>query len=142
MRRPAGVTIVAIVCFLAAAFIVLTGIRLFARDGFMATLFSQGSDSGVASGLAELGAASILLVITFTALYALAGWGLWKLKNWGRILTIFLMAIGFVFRLLLWYLTPYFKMSNFLATVVTLVLYGVTALYLFKPEVKATFPSS
>lgn len=141
--RPAGVTVLAILCFLVAAYEVLSAIRLFARGGFVAAFFSgqyQGSNSGAASGLPELGAGLIFLVIVFPALYALAGLGLWKVKSWGRILTLFVLAIGFVVELFRWLLTPHFKMSSFLATVVSLSLYGVTAWYLFKPNVKAAFP--
>ncbi len=129
MGRPVGVTVIAIICFLVATYEVLSGIRLLARGGVMAAL----------SGPPELRAGLFLLIIIFPALYALAGWGLWKVKSWGRILTLFLLVVGFAFVLVLWLLTPHFKMSGFLETVVSLALYGVTAWYLFKPNVKAAF---
>ncbi len=100
----------------------------------------QGPNAGAASGLPEIAAGLIISVIVFSALYALAGWGLWKLKNWGRILTLLLLTIGSAFELLRWLLTPHFKMSGFLATLVTLALYGATIWYLLKPDVKAAFP--
>ena len=84
--RPAGVTVLAILCFLVAAYEVLSGIRLLARGGFVAAFFSgqyRGSNFGAASGLPELGAGLIFLVIVFPALYALAGLGLWKVKSRG-----------------------------------------------------------
>ena len=142
MGRPAGVTVIAIVCFLVAAFEVFNGIRPFARGGFMAAFFSEryrNPNSGAASGLPEIATGLILAVIIFSALYALAGWGLWKLKSWGRILTLLLLTVGSAFELLRWLLTPHFKMSGFLANVVTLALYGVTIWYLLKPDVKAAF---
>jgi uncharacterized membrane protein (DUF2068 family) len=125
MARPVGVTILAIISFLGAVFIVLSGaLVLLGRN---------------ATNLPELTAALILLTIIFGGLYALAGWGLWRLKNWGRILTISLVAIASGFELLRWYLTPHFEMSNFVATVVSLMLYGITVLYLFKPDIKPRF---
>jgi len=141
--RPAGVTVIAIICFLVAAFEVFNGVRPFVRGGFMAAFFGawyQGPNAGAASGLPEIAAGLIVSVIVFSALYALAGWGLWKLKNCGRILTLLLLTIGSAFELLRWLLTPHFKMSAFLATLVTLALYGATIWYLLKPDVKAALP--
>jgi uncharacterized membrane protein (DUF2068 family) len=141
MARPIGVTIIAIILFLAAAFVVLSEARvLLARNGFMATIFrGQASNADAASGPPELRAALVLLTVIFGTLYALAGWGLWRLKNWGRILTISLAAIGSGFELLRWFLPLHFKMSNFVATVVSLTLYGMTAWYLLKADVKPRF---
>jgi uncharacterized membrane protein (DUF2068 family) len=140
MARPVGVTIIAIGSFLGAAIVVLSGVRFLAGSGFMASVFrEQASNADAASGLSEVAAAAILLTIVFGALYALSGWGLWKLKNWGRILTISLVAIASGFELLRWYLTLHFKMSHFVATAVSLTLYLVIVLYLVKPDIKARF---
>lgn len=125
MTRPVGVTILAIISFLGAVLIVLSG-----------ALVLLGKN---ATNLPDLTAVLILLMIIFGGLYALAGWGLWRLKNWGRILTISLVAIASAFELFRWYLTPHFEMSNFVATVVSFTLYGMTVLYLFKPDIKPLF---
>ena len=138
MARPVGVTIIAICCFLSALYGAVNGIRLIARGGFTATL----TDAGAARGLAELGAAVILIVIIFTALDALAGWGLWKLRRWGRWLTIFLATVGMAFRSLLWFLTHHHKTSDFITITMTFALYGVIVWYLLKDDVKAAFPAS
>lgn len=138
MVRPVGVTIIAICCFLAALYGAVAGIRLIAGAGFMATF----SDAGTAGGLADLGAVLILIMIIFTALNALAGWGLWKLRRWGYWITIFLTAFGSIFRSLRWFLTPNHPMSDFFATVITFAIYGVILWYLLKENVKAAFQVS
>ena len=135
MARPIGVTIIAISCFLIALYDAVSGILLIARGGFVATF----SDADAASGGAKLGAALILIMIIFTALYALAGWGLWKLKGWGRLLTIFLAAVGSAFRALQWFLTTHHKTSDFFEIAMTFAIYGVIAWYLLKDDVKAAF---
>jgi uncharacterized membrane protein (DUF2068 family) len=139
MVRPAGIKVIAVICFLVAVFVVFNGIQLFTRSGFMAAVFSeryQATNSSATSGLPELAAGVFLDLIIVSALYALAGWGLWKLKSWGPKLVFFLIAIAVTFELLRWLLTLHFKLS----TVVTLALYGVTIWYLLKPDVKAAFP--
>ena len=137
MARPVGVTIISVCCFLAALYGAVNGIRLIAR-GFMATF----RDAGVASGGAELGAVLILILIIFTALQFLAGWGLWKLRRWGYWIAIFLVAVGATFRSIRWFLTAHHKTSDFFETAITFAIYGVIVAYLLKENVKAAFAAS
>ncbi|HEY6969402.1 MAG TPA: hypothetical protein VJA94_09360 [Candidatus Angelobacter sp.] len=101
----------------------------------------QQSNAG-AVNLTGLSAAAISITVIFAALYAVAGWGLLKLRSWGRILTIVLLVIGVAFELLQWTLSLRFTPSSFLEIAVTLLLYGITIRYLVKTGVKAAFPSS
>jgi hypothetical protein len=134
MARPFGVTVIAIICFLCAAFGGIVGGR--GVLAFIHLLRARGA--GGDSGLAEIGAGLILITIIFPTLYALAGYGLWNLKNWARFLTIALVAVAFGFELLRWSLaTP-----HLIATIASLVLFLVTISYLLKPDVKAAFPAS
>ena len=135
MARPVGVTIIAVCCFLAALYGALSGIRLIAKV-FMT------SNSGATSGVAELGAILILDLIIFTVLYALAGWGLWKLKRWGCWVAIFLGAVGSTYRLLLWFLTSHHTISDLLTIGSSVAIYGAIIAYLFKDEVKTAFATS
>jgi hypothetical protein len=137
MARPVGVTIIAISCFLVALYDVLSGIRLIARGVFTPTLAD-----GTTNSLAQLGAAIILIMIIFTVLYALAGWGLWKLRSWARWLAIFLAAVGIAFRSLLWFLTSHHPISQFFVIAITFAIYGVIVGYLLKENVKAAFLAS
>ena len=135
MARPVGVTIIAIVFFLECAFGVTLGIRL-ARSGLITTSYSG------SSGMPDLAAVAIIDIVVFTALYALAGWGLWKLKNWGRLLAVALQIIGSAVALLRWSFTKNPSMSKSIATAITLALYLALIWYLTKEDVKAAFSQS
>ena len=64
MGRPVGVTILAILNFIGAAFCVLGGIAMILGGGFIATMLSQGQGSAGAAGvLAGLGAAAGVFII-------------------------------------------------------------------------------
>jgi Predicted membrane protein (DUF2127) len=138
MVRPIGVTIIAICCFLAALYDTVNDIQLLARGDFMA-IFSH---EGAPNDLAKLGAAFILNMITFTALHALAGWGLWKLRVWGRWITIFLVANGIAFTSLRWFLTPHHKTSDFITITITFVIDVVIVWYLLKDDIRTVFAAS
>ena len=113
LARPVGVTIIAVASFLGSAFIIVGVGIVMARSGLITTY--SGS-----SGLPGLAAVSTVLALVFAALYALAGWGLWKLKNWGRVLAIVLQEIGSAVELLKWLFTRNPSMSKSFATVLTL----------------------
>ena len=135
MARPVGISIIAIVFFLECAFGVTLGIYL-ARSGLITTSYIG------SSGMPELAAVAIIDVVVFTALYALAGWGLWKLKNWGRLLAVALKIIGSAVELLRWFFTKNPSTSKSIATVITLALYVAVVWYLTKEDVKAAFSPS
>src|SRR5215470_8379115 len=100
MRRPAGVTILAILDFLGGLFCIFGGIAMIAGGGFMATILSQQQGAGGGAGLlAGLGAAAGVFFFVLGAIDFLLGWGLWKLKNWARIITVVFTAIGAIFQL-------------------------------------------
>jgi len=101
MGRPVGVTILAILDFIGAAFCLLGGIGMILGGGFIATMLSQGQGSAGAAGIfAGLGAAAGVFIIIIGGVFALVGFGLWKLKGWARIVSIVLYAISAVFQLL------------------------------------------
>lgn len=144
MGRPVGVTILAILDFIGAAFCLLGGIGMIVGGGFIATMLSQGQGSAGAAGIfAGLGAAAGVFIIIIGGVFALVGFGLWKLKGWARIVSIILYAISAVFQLLgiLGTLTHF----NMLALIWGMFWIAVDAFiiwYLLKPEVKAAFQPS
>jgi hypothetical protein len=83
MSRPVGVTILAILNFIGAAFCLLGGIGMILGGGFIATMLSQqGQGSAGAAGvLAGLGAAAGIFIIIMGGVSALLGFGMWKLKG-------------------------------------------------------------
>jgi hypothetical protein len=142
MGRPVGVTILAVLYFLGAVCGLLAGIGMILGGGFMATLISQQAQgAGVGAGfLAGLGAVLGVVILVFAALDVLLGWGLWKLKNWARIVTIVLAAIGIagaLFGLLGAFL--HFGMFLLVLTLVRLAICGLILWYMLQPHVSAAF---
>jgi hypothetical protein len=143
MVRPTGVTIIAVCSFVGAGFGVLAGIAMIAGGGFMATFLNQqGEPSGLAGLMAGLGAVFGVICLVFAALYILVGSGLWKLKEWARIVTIILVAISACFQALgLLGSVAHFNIISFVWSGFWLAVDGLIIWYLLKPEVKAAFQS-
>ena len=139
MGRPVGVTILAVLNFIGAAFCLLGGIAMILGGGVIATLLSQ-QGAGASGILAGLGAAAGVFIIIVGGIGALVGFGLWKLKGWARIVSIVLFAISAVMQLL--GLLGSLAHFNVFAVVWSLFWVAVDAFviwYLLKPEVKAAF---
>lgn len=140
MGRPVGVTILAILDFIGAAVCLLGGIAMILGGGFMATMLSQGQGAGGAGILAGLGAAAGVFIIIIGGVFALVGFGLWKLKEWSRIVSIVLYGISAAFQLL--GLLGSLAHFNAFAVIWSIFWVAVDAFiiwYLLKPEVKGAF---
>src|SRR5258708_31005581 len=96
MARPTGVTIIAVLYFILAAFCVLGGVLMFVGGGFLASMMNQQGAGGSAGAgiLAGLGAVAGGIVLIIAAISALVGFGLWKLKNLWRILALVFSGLG------------------------------------------------
>jgi hypothetical protein len=130
MTKPLGVMIIAISSFLAAAFGAIMG-----TGPLLALIRQLVKTSGPSSGWAEIGAALVLTSFVFPILYAVAGWGLWKLKNWARVLTMILTGIAASFQLVRWLLASHLS----IATVFSPSLFAVIIFYLTRPSVVSAF---
>ena len=142
MGRPVGVTILAILNFIMAAFCLLGGIGMILGGGFIATMLSQqGQGSAGAAGiLAGLGAAAGVFIIIIGGVCALLGFGLWKLKGWARIVSIVLFAINGVFQLLgILGTLAHFNLFALIWGAFWIAVDAIVIWYLLKPEVKAAF---
>ncbi len=95
MERPTGVTVLAILCFIAAALCVLGGLAMFV-GGSAISMMGGASNRGMMALLGGFGAALGAVFLCIAAVYAIAGYGLWALKNWGRILALVLVALGLI----------------------------------------------
>lgn len=143
MARPVGVTILAILNFIGAAFCLLGGITMIAGGGFLATLISQQNQpgsAGAAGFFAGLGAFMGIFIIIIGGIGLLVGIGLLKLKEWARIVSIVFAGIGAALQLL--GLLGSLSHFNIIAVVWSLFWIGINGLiiwYLLKPEVKAAF---
>lgn len=139
MGRPVGVTILAILNFIGAAFCLLAGIGMILGGGVIATMLSQ-QGAGASGILAGLGAAAGVFMIIIGGAGALVGFGLWKLKEWARIVSIVLAGISAALQLLgLLGSLAHFNVFAVIWSVFWVAIDGLIIWYLLKPEVKAAF---
>jgi hypothetical protein len=140
MGRPVGVTILAILNFIGAAFCLLGGIGMILGGGFVASMLSQGQGAGAAGILAGLGAAAGVFIIIIGGVSALVGFGLWKLKGWARIVSIVLYGISAALQLLgLLGSLAHFNAFAVIWSVFWIAIDSWIIWYLLKPEIKAAF---
>ncbi len=99
--RPTGVTLIALYHFLSALFLVLFASFLAVGGTVLASLFSAsrfGSATGWGLGVL-VGMLGGVFFLFFALVAAIAGWGLWSMREWGRILSIVLAVISLLFSL-------------------------------------------
>ena len=143
MGRPGGVTFIAILDFLGAAICILLAITMMVGGGFVANLMSQsgGQGAGAGAGLfAGLGVVMGVVFLVIAIIPILVGWGLWKLKEWARIVSIVFAVLGIVsnlFRLLT--VLVHFNVILLGITLCLLALNAWIIWYLLQPNVKAAF---
>jgi len=146
MKRPDGVTILAILAFIGAglcafAGLVFLALAIFAGSGALSRLSEVPQLAIVASiGGAILG----IVCLAFGVLELFIGLGLWKLQNWARVLTIVLCILGLLSSVfgLLFALTHLFGIFFFLLIFRRLVVAAIQiwiVVYLLKPHVKQAF---
>jgi hypothetical protein len=143
MNRPTGVTVIAVLYFIGAAFCILGGLGMILGGGFLASIISQSQANGAGAGagiMAGLGAALGIGLLICAAIAALLGWGLMKLKEWARITAIVFAALGLLFGALgLFGALLHFAIVLLFGVVIRLAINGCILWYLLKPEVKAAF---
>jgi hypothetical protein len=87
MQRPSGVTVIAILFFLAALYLfAIAAVKLISPEAISLTSAGQ-----LMFGL-EL--AGPYMAILFGTGWALVGWGLFRLHNWARWAAMLIMTIG------------------------------------------------
>lgn len=136
MGRPTGVTVIAVLDFIGAGIAVLAALGMMLGGGFVASMISQQQGAG-AGVLAAIGAAAGIAFLFGAAIAILLGWGLLKLKEWARIITIVLAGLGALGALFA-VLTHFFAIGMF-GALCRLVINGLIIWYLLQPHVKAAF---
>lgn len=143
MGRPTGVTVIAVLYFIAASFCVLGGIGVILGGGFIATMMSQSGGQGAGAGaglLAGLGAVLGIFLLIGAGLAILIAMGLLKLKNWARIIAIVFAGLGVLGGLFaLIGILSHMAMFGLVWTVCRLAINAWIIYYLLQPPVAAAF---
>ncbi|MBI5955772.1 MAG: hypothetical protein HY871_02115 [Chloroflexi bacterium] len=122
MNRPTGVTIIALLYFFSAAMMLLGGCMFLALP--LLTGAGALGQEGAGEAIAISGTMGVIfcgVFAIFALLAAFFGWGLWKLKNWARILTIV------------------FSIPGLLGIPIGTIISGLIIWYLLKEDVKVAF---
>ncbi|MBZ5654349.1 MAG: hypothetical protein LAO56_03615 [Acidobacteriia bacterium] len=93
--RPLGVTLIGCYQILRGVVGILFGLSLMLFTGLAAKLASLAAE-GNATGrfFGGFGHIAGLVIILFAALHLVAGYGVLRMQNWGRLLTLFFSAFG------------------------------------------------
>jgi len=143
MDRPTGVTILAILNFLGAGFYILIGLLFMLGMGILGGMAGQSGGEGSAGAMGMmmgLGAVAGVIFIVLAIIPFAIGWGLWKLKNWARIICIVLFALGALAALAgvgIGAMAGEMISAGF--NLVFLLLYAWIIWYLTRPHVKQAF---
>jgi uncharacterized membrane protein (DUF2068 family) len=131
--RPLGVTLVGFYQILRGLLGLLFGLSLLLFTSLAVKLASLASE-GNATGrfFAGFGHLTGLVIILFAAVQLLAGYGVLRMQNWGRLLTLFLSAVGLVL------LLPVLIVVHGIPLVFGII-NVVVILYLATPAVKRVF---
>ena len=89
MPRPAGVTAIAVFFFSAAAYLVASGVLMLASPGAV----SMAAGAFLLNGLELAGPYMYLLI---AGIAGVIGWGLLRMHNWARRLSIIAAFAGFI----------------------------------------------
>jgi len=131
--RTLGVTLIGIYQILRGALGVLFGLSLMLFTGLAAKLASMAAEgNAVERVLSSFGSLAGVGIMVFGLLHILAGVGLFKMHNWGRLLTLLLSAIGLVL------LLPVLIASHGLPLIFGAI-NAVTIFYLAMPPIKRAF---
>jgi uncharacterized membrane protein (DUF2068 family) len=131
--RPLGVTLIGVYQILRGALGVLFGLSLLLFTGVAAKLASLAAEGNAVAGiLHSFGRFAGLGIVAFALLHVLAGFGLLKMQNWGRLLTLLFSAIGLVL------LLPILIASHGLALIFAAI-NAVSIFYLAMPPIKRVF---
>ncbi len=144
MERPAGVTVIAVLDFIGAGFGLIGALLMFMGGSILASLFSAAATANGATGtapaagiMASIGIIAGVIILCFVVLAIFIAMGLLKLKNWARIATIVLSALGLLGSVR--NIVMAFHGSGMVVTIVILAYYIWVIWYMLQPNVKVAF---
>ena len=137
MERPTGVSVLAVLCFIAAGLTILISLAFMMGSAAISQMIGGGAGSAMFVGLGAIGG---IFILAFAALYLVVGFGLWTLKNWGRLLMLILAAIGLVFGALgLLRALMHFHVMVLAWQLIVCLIYAWIITYLLKTHFKQAF---
>jgi hypothetical protein len=141
MERPTGVTILAVLTFIGAGFLLIVGILFFAGGAMLSHVLATGPGASMLLGVGGAVLGSVLLVLGIVQLAIAVG--LLKLQNWARILLIVFVALSLLSSGggLLFSFAHIFPLLMF-RHIVTVAIDIWILIYLLKPHVKQAFGAS
>lgn len=138
MQRPTGVSILAVLSFIGAAFALLAACGMFLLGA--AGIAAAAGGRGLGGPLAALGAFAGVAMLILAVIYVVNGVGLWKLQGWGRLLTIVLLVIGIIFEVLgIVRALPLMRVGFIIWELILIAIDVWILTYMFKPHVKQAF---
>ncbi len=99
--RPTGVVLIALYHLISALFLVFLAVSLVVGGSVLGAMFGAGHENtmgGLNIGLL-IGMVGAVFFVVLALIAAVAGYGIWSLREWGRILSIGLAAISLLFSL-------------------------------------------
>jgi hypothetical protein len=137
--RPGGVTVLAILNFVAAAALVCLGLAIILGAGLFGTM-AGAHERGAMILFAGLGALGAVFFFLMAIVSAAIGYGMWNLQNWSRIVSIALCCLGILAGFLgmmtgVIRFHPFFMMGSIFRMAVAAIIIW----YLFQPHVKRAF---
>lgn len=137
--RPGGVTVLAILNFVAAAALVCMGLAIIVGAGFLGTMAGR-NERGAMLLFTGLGVLGAVLFFVMAVVSVAIGYGMWNLQNWSRIVSIVFCCLGILGGMIgltgaVIRVHPFFLMGSiFRMAVAALIIW-----YLFQPHVKRAF---
>ncbi len=131
--RPLGVTLVGFYQILRGLLGLLFGVSILLFAGLAARLASLAAEVNTTGRFfGGFGHLASLVIILFAALHLIAGYGVLGIHNWGRLLTLFLSALGLVL------LVPVILIVHGIPLALGII-NAVVIIYLALPPVKRAF---
>jgi hypothetical protein len=99
--RPTGIVLIALYHFVSAGFLVFLAVSLAIGGSVLGAMFGASRDN-VAGGLSIgllIGMIGAAFLVVLAIIAASAGYGIWRLRDWGRVLSIGLAAISLLMSL-------------------------------------------
>lgn len=136
--RPTGVVLIAIYHFLSALFLILFAILLAVGGTVLGAMFAAGHDSPLGGLGMMVGVLGAIFFFVYAVVAFVAGYGIWTLREWGRILSIVLAIVSLLFSLpglLMMHLHLFFGGYRLFRIAISILIIW----YLVQPQIKALF---